>query len=161
MENKKNKFNQKHYGSHKKIDLYTTGENGGFVKTFRSLNECAKYLRMSKVTVSNALTGRFVSKSLNGYRVEYSDEIKRAADCKPKGEPVFIEKVKGNDVRKIGFINEIVGLYYGTRVAKSVFAEHLFKENELKIAQLLYIIKQRKGCDVYNVMLEFFGKKDL
>lgn len=143
----------------KKINLYTTGENEGFVKTFRSLNECAKYLRISNLTISNALTGRFVSKQLNGYRVEYSGEIKRAVDSKPKGEPVFIEKVKGNYARKIEFIKEILSLYYGTRIAKSAFAEHLWCADELKIAQLLYIIKQRKGCDAYNVMLEFFGKK--
>lgn len=145
----------------KKINLYTTGENGGFVKKFRSCSECAKYLGISHIAISNALTGRFVSKQLNGYRVEYSDEIKRAADSKPKGEPVFIEKVKGSDARKGEFIKEILSLYYGTRVSKSAFAEHLWHADELKIAQLLYVIKKRKGCDVYNVMLEFFGKKDL
>lgn len=144
----------------KKIDLYTTGENGGFVKTFRSLNECAKYLRISNLTISNALTGRFVSKSLNGYRVEYSDEIKRAADSKPKGEPVFIEKVKGNDARKIEFINKIVGLYIGSRATSNEIANALYERaTEWEVIKFAHLVEQRKGCDVYNVMLEFFGKK--
>lgn len=144
----------------KKIDLYTTGENGGFVKTFRSSSECAKYLGISHIAISNALTGRFVSKKLNGYRVEYSNEIKRAADSKPKGEPVFIEKVKGSDARKIAFINEILEKHQGKQLTKSTLAEYLFAEDIMDLARLKLRIQNKKVCDVGIEIIECFGKKD-
>lgn len=143
----------------KKIDLYTTGENGGFVKTFRSLNECAKYLGISNLTISNALTGRFVSKSLNGYRVEYSDEIKRAADSKPKGKPVFIEKIQSDNTPQMRVINEIVQRYRGKAISKSAFIEHLRGANIIELGHLKLRIESKKVCDVYVEMLEFFRKK--
>ncbi len=143
----------------KKIDLYTTGENGGFVKTFTSLNECANYLRISKIIVSNALTGRFVSKKLSGYRVEYSDKIKRAADSKPKGEPVFIEKIQSDNTPQMRVINEIVQGYHGKAISKSAFIEHLRSANIIELGHLKLRIESKKVCDVYVEMLEFFRKK--